>query len=178
MRPLRLVGDPVLRTPCAPVTAFDAGLSALVDDLLDSVRRPGRAGLAANQIGVSLAAFSYNLEGRLGYVVNPRLVATDGEYDGEEACLSVPGVHAPRLRAMFARVEGVDRRGRPVAVEGTGELARCLQHETDHLRGELYIDGLAGERRRAAMRMLREAQESGVDRDLGHAGPYRRHRVQ
>jgi peptide deformylase len=155
VRPLRLLGDPVLRTPCAPVTSFDAALSALVTDLIDTVQLPGRAGLAANQIGVSLAAFSYNVDGLLGYVVNPRLVATDGEYDGEEACLSVPGVHARRTRARFARVEGVDRHGRSVAIEGTGELARCLQHETDHLKGELYIDGLTGERRRAAMRLLR-----------------------
>ncbi|WP_433276762.1 peptide deformylase [Pseudonocardia xinjiangensis] len=155
VRPLRLLGDPVLRTACDLVTTFDAALEALVTDLLDTVQVPGRAGLAANQIGTSLAAFSYNVEGRLGYVLNPRIVETDGEYDGEEACLSVPGVHARRLRAAYARVEGVDLRQRPVAVEGTGELARCLQHETDHLRGELYIDALTGERRRAAMRLLR-----------------------
>ena len=164
VRPLRFIGDPVLRTPCAPVTSFDAALSALVTDLLDTVELPGRAGLAANQIGVSLAAFSYAVDGQVGYVVNPRLVATDGQYDGEEACLSVPGVHAPRLRARFARVEGVDVDGRPVAVEGTGELARCLQHETDHLRGELYIDALTGERRRAALRMLRNAPSGIRDR--------------
>jgi peptide deformylase len=164
VRPLRFIGDPVLRTPCAPVTSFDAALSALVTDLLDTVELPGRAGLAANQIGVSLAAFSYAVDGQVGYVVNPRLVATDGQYDGEEACLSVPGVHAPRLRSRFARVEGVDVDGRPVAVEGTGELARCLQHETDHLRGELYIDALTGERRRAALRMLRNAPSGIRDR--------------
>jgi peptide deformylase len=138
VRPLRLIGDPVLRTPCNP-------------------RHLVRAGLAANQIGVALAAFSYDVDDRFGYVLNPRLVETDGEYDGDEACLSVPGVHARRLRAAYARVEGVDLDGRPVAIEGTGELARCLQHETDHLRGELYIDALTGERRRDAMRMLRRA---------------------
>jgi peptide deformylase len=156
VRELRLIGDPVLRTPCSPVTVFDDALAALVDDLVDTVSLPGRAGLAANQIGVSLAAFSYDVDGERGYVVNPRLVATDGEYDGEEACLSVPGVSARRLRAAYARVEGVDAKGRPVAVEGTGELARCLQHETDHLRGELYIDALTGERRRVALKQLRE----------------------
>jgi peptide deformylase len=161
VRELRLIGDPVLRTPCLPVTEFDAALAALVTDLMDTVSLPGRAGLAANQIGVSLAAFSYDVDGARGYVVNPRLVATDGEYDGEEACLSVPGVSAPRLRAAYARVEGVDVTGRPVAVEGTGELARCLQHETDHLRGELYLDALTGERRRAAFRRLREAGLAG-----------------
>ena len=157
VRPLRLIGDPVLRTPCNPVTTFDSAVEALVTDLLDTVRVPGRAGLAANQIGVALAAFSYDVDDRFGYVLNPRLVETDGEYDGDEACLSVPGVHARRLRAAYARVEGVDLDGRPVAIEGTGELARCLQHETDHLRGELYIDALTGERRRDAMRMLRRA---------------------
>ncbi len=161
VRPLRMIGDPVLRAPCNPVTAFDAGLAALVADLLDTVALPGRAGLAANQIGVSLAAFSYDVDGVRGYVVNPRLVATDGEYDGPEACLSVPGVSAQRMRAAFARVEGVDIDGRPVVVEGTGELARCLQHETDHLRGELYIDALTGDRRRAAMRQLRAAEAGG-----------------
>ncbi|TWF77892.1 peptide deformylase [Pseudonocardia hierapolitana] len=161
VRELRLIGDPVLRTPCLQVTEFDAALAALVGDLMDTVSVPGRAGLAANQIGVSLAAFSYDVDGARGYVVNPRLVATDGEYDGEEACLSVPGVSAPRLRAAYARVEGVDVEGRPVAVEGTGELARCLQHETDHLRGELYIDALTGERRRAAFRRLRDAGLAG-----------------
>ncbi|HEY4419591.1 MAG TPA: peptide deformylase [Pseudonocardia sp.] len=157
VRPLRLIGDPVLRTSCNPVTTFDSALEALVADLLDTVRLPGRAGLAANQIGVALAAFSYDVDDRFGYVLNPRIVETDGEYDGDEACLSVPGVHARRLRAAYARVEGVDLDGRPVAVEGTGELARCLQHETDHIRGELYIDALTGERRRDAMRMLRRA---------------------
>jgi peptide deformylase len=161
VRDLRLIGDPVLRTPCRPVTEFGKPLAALVDDLMDTVSLPGRAGLAANQIGVSLAAFSYDIGGASGYVVNPRLVATDGEYDGEEACLSVPGVSARRMRAAYARVEGVDVNGRPVAVEGTGELARCLQHETDHLCGELYIDALAGERRRTAMRRLREAGLAG-----------------
>jgi peptide deformylase len=154
VRDLRLIGDPVLRTPCRPVTEFGKPLAALVDDLMDTVSLPGRAGLAANQIGVSLAAFSYDIGGASGHVVNPRLVATDGEYDGEEACLSVPGVHSMRLRAAYARVEGVDVNGRPVTVEGTGELARCLQHETDHLCGELYIDALTGDRRRAVMRML------------------------
>jgi peptide deformylase len=156
VRELRLIGDPVLRTPCRPVTEFDAALAALVTDLMDAVSVPGRAGLAANQIGVSLAAFSYDVAGERGYVVNPRLVATDGEYDGQEACLSVPGVSAPRLRAAYARVEGADAKGQPVVVEGTGELARCLQHETDHLRGELYIDALTGERRRGALKQLRE----------------------
>jgi peptide deformylase len=156
VRPIRMFGDPVLRTPCDQVTRFDSSLAALVDDLLDTVSEPGRAGLAANQIGVSLAAFSYNADGRLGYVINPVLAEISGEQDGLEACLSLPGISAIRPRAARAVVTGVDLHGRPVTVRGTGELARCLQHETDHLRGELYIDGLEGAERVAVMRRLRE----------------------
>ncbi len=156
VRPIRMFGDPVLRTPCDPVTRFDEALARLVTDLLDTVREPGRAGLAANQIGVSLAAFSYNVDGKLGYVINPVLAQTSGEQDGPEACLSLPGISAIRSRAAHAVVTGVDLNGEPVTVRGTGELARCLQHETDHLGGELYIDGLTGDERAYVMRRLRE----------------------
>lgn len=156
VRPIRMFGDPVLRTPCDPVTRFDEALARLVTDLLDTVREPGRAGLAANQIGVSLAAFSYNVDGKLGYVINPVLAEISGEQDGPEACLSLPGISAIRPRAAHAVVTGVDLNGEPVTVRGTGELARCLQHETDHLGGELYIDGLTGDERGYVMRRLRE----------------------
>jgi peptide deformylase len=149
VRELRLLGDPVLRTPCEPVTRFDDALARLVADLLDTVQVPGRAGLAANQIGSSLAVFSYNVDGLLGYLINPRITATEGSQEGPEGCLSIPGITAVRRRAASATAEGVDLDQKPVTVAGTGELARCLQHETDHLRGELYIDHLdTGERRR------------------------------
>jgi peptide deformylase len=156
VRPLRLIGDPVLRTPCDQVTRFDQILARLVADLLDTVREPGRAGLAANQIGSSLAVFSYNVDGELGYVINPVLAETDGEQRGYEACLSIPGVSADRRRAAHAVVTGVDLDQRPVTVAGSGELARCLQHETDHLNGELFIDKLTGPEREAVFRALRE----------------------
>jgi peptide deformylase len=171
VRPIRLVGDPVLRTACEPVTRFDDGLARLVTDLMDTVRLPGRAGLAANQIGVGLAVFAYNVDDRLGYVINPVLaepllagtvlastVPADmgDEQEGPEACLSIPGISAVRRRAARATVTGIDLDGEPVRVGGGGELARCLQHEADHLRGELYIDGLAADERALAMRRLRE----------------------
>jgi peptide deformylase len=156
VRPLRLLGDPVLRTPCDRVLRFDTALARLVQDLLDTVQEPGRAGLAANQIGSSLAVFSYNTCGQLGYVINPEVTEVSGSQDGPEACLSIPGVSAIRPRAARAVVTGVDLGQQPVVVTGTGELARCLQHETDHLRGELYIDGLAGPERRAVLRELRQ----------------------
>jgi len=154
VRPLRLLGDPVLRTPCDPVVRFDDALARLVTDLLDTVAEPGRAGLAANQIGSGLAVFSYNIDSQLGYVINPRVVELRDSIDGPEACLSVPGISAIRTRAEYAVVEGVDLGQEPVIVAGAGELARCLQHETDHLRGKLYIDGLTGAERRRVMRHL------------------------
>ena len=161
VRPIRLIGDPVLRTACEPVTRFGDALARLVADLLDTVQVPGRAGLAANQIGVSLAVFAYNVDGRLGYVVNPVLVAEAEEQPGPEGCLSIPGISAIRRRAARATVTGTDLRGDPVTVSGDGELARCLQHETGHLRGELFIDRLEGPERVQVMRQLRSAA-SGV----------------
>jgi peptide deformylase len=164
VRALRLIGDPVLRTPSDQVTRFDQALASLIEDLLDTVREPGRAGLAACQIGSGLAAFAYNIDGQLGYVINPRIVELEGDQDGLEGCLSVPGIWADRHRAATAVVEGVNLDGEPVVVSGTGELARCLQHETDHLSGELFIDGLRADERRRVMRELRRsqvAQQSG-----------------
>jgi len=154
VRPLRLLGDPVLRTPCEPVVRFDDALARLVTDLLDTVAEPGRAGLAAHQIGSGLAACSYNVDGQRGYVTHPRIVELRDSIEGPEACLSLPGISATRTRADYAVVEGVDLGQEKVVVAGSGELARCLQHETDHLRGKLYIDDLTGDERRRVMRHL------------------------
>jgi peptide deformylase len=167
VRPLRYLGDPVLRTPSDPVTRFDDALAGLVEDLLDTVQEPGRAGLAANQIGSSLAVFSYSLDGHLGYLINPRFVALSGVADGIEACLSIPGVSAFRHRASRAVLAGVNLDREQVTVSGTGELARVLQHEADHLRGELYIDKLDGEERRRVMRQIHAEQLTG---DRGTVG--------
>src|SRR5271165_3921203 len=125
VRPLRLLGDPVLRTPCDPVTRFDDSLANLIADLIDTVQEPGRAGLAANQIGSSLAAFSYHVDGQLGYLINPCVVHLSGTLDGLEGCLSIPGIGAERRRAAHAVVAGVDLRRQPVTVSSEGELARC-----------------------------------------------------
>jgi peptide deformylase len=157
IRPIREIGDPVLRTPADPVRAFDRDLAALVRDLEDTVDHPGRAGLAAPQIGVGLRAFSYNVDGVIGHVVNPRIVELSEEtQDDDEGCLSVPGLYAPTVRAMHAVVEGFDADGKEVRVEGSGLLARCLQHEVDHLDGRLFLDRLTGEARKRALRALRD----------------------
>jgi peptide deformylase len=155
-REIRQWGDPILRTPCDPVTDFDESIVRLCDDLLDTVTaREGRAGLAANQIGVGLRAFSWYVDGRSGVVVNPRLVEREGEQHGDEGCLSLPGLWCPLRRSGFAAVEGFDATGTPVRVEGTGLLARCLEHECGHLDGQLYIDLLEGDVRREALRAAR-----------------------
>jgi len=158
VRPIRSLGDPVLRTACDPVTRFDDALASLVVDLVDTVQEPGRAGLAANQIGSSLAVFSYNVDGHLGYLINPRIVELDGLDEGPEGCLSIPGITATRARSARAVATGVNLRQEEVTVTGTGELARCLQHETDHLHGELFIDGLDAAERRRVMRQLNAGQ--------------------
>ncbi len=156
VRPLRELGDPVLRTPCDPVRAFDAALAALVRDLEETVDHPGRAGLAANQIGVSLRVFSYNVDDEIGHLVNPVIVERSEEtQDGDEGCLSVPGLYAPTVRAMWCAAEGFDVHGEPLRLEGEGLMARCLQHEVDHLDGKVFIDRLTGDARKAALRALR-----------------------
>ncbi|VEG25736.1 peptide deformylase [Actinomyces howellii] len=156
-RDIRIIGDPVLRTPCDPITDRDATVKALVEDLLETVDDEGRAGLAANQIGVSLRAFSWNIDGEIGYVLNPVLVeVSDEEFqDGDEGCLSVPGLWYPTERAWYARAEGIDLDGRPVVVEGEELMARCIQHECDHLDGRLYLDRLSRTHRVQAMKALR-----------------------
>jgi len=158
VRPIRIFGDPVLRTEADPVTAFDAELRELVEDLEDTVREPGRAGVAAPQIGVSLRVFSYHVAGQVGHLVNPVLSEFAGEQDDEEACLSLPGLAFPTRRAMSVTARGFDRHGEPLVIHGTGFLARALQHETDHLAGTLYIDTLTGAVRRQALRELRRVR--------------------
>ena len=159
IRPIRLFGDPVLRTPAEAVTVFDAGLRALVADLMDTLLgEPGRAGVAAPQIGVGLRVFVYDADGHRGHLVNPVLSNASGTQDDDEGCLSLPGMAFPTPRADAVTADGVDQRGQPVTVRGTGFLARALQHETDHLDGRLYIDTLRGDTRRQALRELRRVR--------------------
>jgi peptide deformylase len=157
-RQIRLFGDPVLRSVCDPIAPGDTRVTGLIEDLIETVKVPGRAGLAANQIGVGLRAFSYNVDGEVGYIINPVLVETTGELEiVDEGCLSVPGFYFPRKRYPFARVTGVDLAGDPIELSGEGVFAQALQHETDHLDGHLFIEGLEPETKREAMRAIRQA---------------------
>jgi len=158
VREIRLFGDPVLRSACDPVVIGDPRAAALVEDLIETVKLPGRAGVAANQIGVGLRAFSYNIDGEIGYIINPVLVEVSGEPElVDEGCLSVPGFYFLRRRYPFARVTGVDIDGEPIELSGEGLMAQALQHETDHLDGHLYIEGLEPDAKREAMRSIRQA---------------------
>ncbi len=156
IRPIRELGDPVLRTPADEVRVFDKELAALVRDLVETVDHPGRAGLAAPQIGVGARVFSYNVDGVIGHMVNPTITELSEEtQDGDEGCLSVPGLWAPTVRAVHAVVDGFDVHGEPLRLEGSGLMARCLQHEVDHLDGKVFLDRLTGEARKSALRALR-----------------------
>ncbi|WP_292726812.1 peptide deformylase [Microbacterium sp. UBA837] len=158
VRPIRVFGDPVLRAPSLLIETIDEGTRALVADLLDTVALPGRAGVAAPQIGVGVRAFSYNVDGEIGYVLNPVLVAVSGEPElVGEGCLSVPGLWHDTMRYPHAVVHGIDLEGDPIILEGDGLMAQALQHETDHLDGKLYLDRLDPERRKRAMREVRES---------------------
>ncbi|MFB9310098.1 peptide deformylase [Agromyces hippuratus] len=156
-RPIRLFGDPVLKTVSAPVEQVDDRVRGLVADLLDSVRLPGRAGVAASQIGVNLRAFSYNVDGEVGYILNPELEVSGDRELIDEGCLSVPGLWHKTPRHPFARVRGIDLDGNEIELSGTGLMAQALQHETDHLDGLLYLDRLEKDERRLAMKEVRES---------------------
>jgi peptide deformylase len=167
VRPIVIIGDPVLHTPTRPVESFDDELKALVADMFDTMSAAEGVGLAANQVGVPLRVFVYDCPDertrtRLrGVVVNPVLETSErpetmpDPEDDDEGCLSVPGEQFPTGRAAWARVTGADADGAPVEVEGTGFLARCLQHETDHLDGVIYIDRLVGRHQRAGRKAVK-----------------------
>ena len=161
VQPIRLFGDPVLRTPAVPVTDFDKELRRLVADLTDTMLAAPGAGLAAPQIGVGLRVFTWHVEGELGHLVNPVLDLSEEEQHGPEGCLSLPDLTFDCTRALRVVAKGFDMNGEPVTIEGHELLARAIQHETDHLDGVLFIDRLDRETRKAAMKAIREAEWFG-----------------
>ena len=162
IQPIRLFGDPVLRTPAAAVTDFDAELRKLVQDLTDTMMDAPGAGLAAPQIGVGLRVFTYYVEGELGHLINPDLSLSEELQDGGEGCLSIPGLIWDCKRALSVVARGFNMYGEPVTIEGSEMLARAIQHETDHLDGILFVDRLDPETRKLAMKAIREAEWFGA----------------
>ena len=162
LQPIRLFGDPVLRTPAAPVETFDKELRKLVADLTETMLDAPGVGLAAPQIGVSLRVFTYWVDDVVGHLINPDLDLSDEEQEGEEGCLSLPGLTFDTTRALRVVAKGMNMHGEPVTIEGSDLLARCVQHETDHLDGILFIDRLDPVARKAAMKEIRESEWFGA----------------
>lgn len=166
VHPITVVGHPLLHRPCKVVTEFDESLARLIDDMFASQRAAEGVGLAANQIGVDARVFVYDCPDddgvrHVGHVVNPELVELPADQrrldDSTEGCLSVPGAYMELARPDVAIVRGQDLHGEPVTVRGTGYFARCLQHETDHLYGHLYIDRLSKRERKDVLRQMAES---------------------
>jgi peptide deformylase len=143
------------------VTTFDAELRRLVRDLTDTMLDAPGVGLAAPQLGVSLRVFTYHVDDVVGHLVNPQLQLSTEQQDGPEGCLSLPGLEFDCLRAQDVVATGQTMYGDPVTIQGSDLLARCIQHETDHLDGVLFIDRLDPRTRKAAMKAIREADWAG-----------------
>jgi peptide deformylase len=153
----------VLRTVAEPVTDFGPELARLVADMTETMEDVEGAGLAAPQVGISLRVFTYRIGGVEGHIINPVLEnSEDYQPDEVEGCLSIPGLGFPVRRFRATRVTGLDVNGNPVSVDGEGMLARCFQHETDHLDGILFTDRLEGEDRKAALRSIRHANYDSI----------------
>ncbi|QLQ17231.1 MAG: peptide deformylase [Micropruina sp.] len=152
LRPITRWGTPVMHAKTRPVTEFGDELHTLVKDMFATMHAANGVGLAATQVGVDLALFVYECPDaddvvRIGAVCNPQVTVPDGKdrtlESTEEGCLSLPGGYQPLARPDKAVCEGVDPFGEPVRIEGDGLLARCLQHETDHLNGTVFGDRLS-----------------------------------
>ena len=158
VQPIRIFGDPVLRTKADQVVEFDKELRLLVKDLTETLLDAGGAGLAAPQLGVGLRVFAFDVDDVVGHIVNPELSFPDEEeQDGPEGCLSIPGVYIDTKRRQNVVARGFDQHGEPIQIVGTGLMARCCQHETDHLDGILFLDRLDAQARKAAMKEIRQS---------------------
>jgi peptide deformylase len=175
VQPIRLFGDPILRTPATAVVDFDRELRRLVEDLTETMMDAPGAGLAAPQIGVGLRVFTWHVEGDTGHLVNPVLDLSEDTQDGEEGCLSIPGLTFDCRRALSVVAKGFNMHGDPVVVEGSELLARAIQHETDHLDGILFVDRLDREARKAAMKAIREAEWFGEPAPTVKLSPHATH---
>jgi peptide deformylase len=157
VREIRLFGDPVLKTVSEPVGEITESVKALINDLEETTAIPGRAGVAANQIGVNLRAFSFHVEGKVGHLINPEIIELGGELEVlDEGCLSLPEIWGKTPRHTKVRVRGLNASGEEVEIEAEGLLAQVMQHEIDHLDGKVYLDRLEPDARKLTMAALRQ----------------------
>ena len=158
IHPIRLFGDPVLRTASTPVLDFSNSLQLLVQNLQEVLKQSKGVGLAAPQIGVPLRVFVWSFKNNSGVLVNPILTQKfpDDTYD-EEGCLSIPGLFFATPRANQVKISGYDTEHKPLTILAEGMLARIFQHEVDHLDGKFFVDNLIGEDRKNAFSQIRQA---------------------
>ncbi len=172
IKDIRIFGDPVLRTSAIEVVDFDKELRQLVTDLTDTMVDAPGAGLSAPQIGVGLRVFTYHIDDELGHLINPSLELSSEMQEGEEGCLSFPGIFYDTPRALRVVAKGFNQYGEPVTVEGSELMARCVQHETDHLDGILFIDRMDRIQRKLAMKAIRAAEWAGQEAPTIKVSPH------
>jgi peptide deformylase len=172
IKTIRIFGDPVLRTTAIEVVDFDKELRQLVKDLTDTMVDAPGAGLSAPQIGVGLRVFTYHIDDELGHLINPSLHLSSEMQDGEEGCLSFPGIFYDTPRALRLVAKGFNQYGEPVTLEGSELMARCIQHETDHLDGILFIDRMDKAQRKLAMKAIRDAEWAGQEAPTIKVSPH------
>jgi peptide deformylase len=173
VQPIRYFGDPVLRSPADPVVTFDKELRILVKDLTETMQQAGGVGLAAPQIGVGLRVFAFHVDDVVGHIINPQLeFPDDEEQDGDEGCLSLPGIYFDTKRRMNVVAKGFHESGDPLQIVGSGLLSRCLQHENDHLDGVIFIDRLDVAARKNALREIRKAEWYDPSRTVVKVSPH------
>ncbi|MTD97205.1 peptide deformylase [Corynebacterium guaraldiae] len=163
VREVRLYGDPVLTTRAEEITEFGPSLERLAQDMLETMEAAGGVGLAANQIGVTKRIFvfdcSHYQHGLRGAFINPvwKAVGQDMQL-GTEGCLSIPGISQPTERFSTVLLRGFDPHGRPISMLASGLMARCIEHETDHLDGILFLQRLSDELRKDSMKTIRQSE--------------------
>jgi peptide deformylase len=157
VRDIRLFGDPVLKTASVPILEITDSIRSLVADLEQTTAIVGRAGVAANQIGVNLRAFGYHVEGVVGHLINPEIIELSGEIvEIDEGCLSLPDIWSKTPRHTKVSIRGQKITGEVIQIQAEGLLAQVFQHEVDHLDGLVYLDRLGAPARKVCMAALRE----------------------
>lgn len=172
IQPIRLFGDPILATRAEEVDDFDKEIRQLVTDLTDTMLAAPGAGLAAPQIGVSLRVFTWSIEDEVGHLINPILTLGETEQDGDEGCLSIPGLAYNCKRALTVVANGFTMHGEPIRLVGEELLARIFQHETDHLDGILFVDRLDSQTRKEALRDIKESDWFGLNKPEIRVSPH------
>ena len=166
IRPILRFGEDVLHRPAALVTEITPTLQQLIDDMIETMYAAPGIGLAAPQVGVGLRVFvadvsaGHNPQDLLTFI-NPEFVERDGTQREDEGCLSVPGFNATVVRPSRAVLKGLARDGQPQIIEATGLLARCFDHEMDHLDGTLFVDRLRGLQKDLIVRKIRKLSRNG-----------------